>query len=382
MEPVTTLAVIKELRSGERRVAMVPAEAARLAASGVKISFEAGAGLAAGYDDASFAELDGVTVTDAATALATSDIVAAIGPPTPGDVDRLPRGKSWIGFLPPWGTPESVARLAARNITAFSFDLMPRTSRAQSMDALTSQSSLAGYQAAVLAAERLGRAFPMMMTAAGTIPPARVLVIGAGVAGLQAIATARRLGAVVRAHDVRPQAAEEVRSLGATFVELGLVPQVGGGGYAAEQDDEVLARQQAALADIVAGSDVVITTAAIPGRPAPRILTTAMVERMRQGSLVIDLAAAGGGNCELTIDGQTRDHGGVTVIGAADLASRVATTASALYARNVASLAALLLGDGGGAPDFDDDILSATCVTANGVVRYAGDSEPLVEAPR
>jgi NAD(P) transhydrogenase subunit alpha len=238
------------------------------------------------------------------------------------------------------------------------------------MDALSSQANLAGYQGVLLAAERLGRLFPMMMTAAGTVPPARVLVMGAGVAGLQAIATARRLGAAVRAYDVRPEVAEEVRSLGATFVELSLEARHGEGGYAAEQSEDFLARQQGLIAESVAKSDVVITTAAIPGRPAPRLVSAHMLEGMRAGSVVVDLAAATGGNCEVTVDGQEVVHAGVLVIGAGDLPSQVATTASALYARNLANLVSLIVHDGEVVLDFDDDIVAATCLTADHEIRH------------
>jgi NAD(P) transhydrogenase subunit alpha len=247
------------------------------------------------------------------------------------------------------------------------------------MDALTSQASLAGYQAALLAATRLGRAFPVMMTAAGTVPPARVLVMGAGVAGLQAVATARRLGAAVSAYDVRPEAAEEVRSLGATFLDLPIEARPGAGGYAAEQTADFLARQQQLIAETVARSDVVITTAAVPGRHAPRLLSTGMIEGMRPGSVVVDMAAAAGGNTELTVDGQEIEHGGVFIIGASDLPSQVATTASSLYARNVTNLLVLLVHDGEVRPDFDDDIVAATCVTAGGVIRHA-PTRDLLEA--
>jgi H+-translocating NAD(P) transhydrogenase subunit alpha len=302
-----------------------------------------------------------------------------VAPPTPEEAAQFPEGSSLVSFLPPASHLEAVSVLRDRQVSAFSFDLVPRTSRAQVMDALSSQASLAGYQAAILAAERLGRVLPMMMTAAGTVAPARVLVMGAGVAGLQAIATSRRLGASVSAYDVRPEAAEEVRSLGATFVELPLEASRGEGGYAAEQSAEFLERQQRLISDTVARADVVITTAAIPGRPAPRLVSAAMVERMRAGSVIIDLAAASGGNCELTVDGEEVERHGVHILGASDLPSRVPTTASALYARNVSNLLALLVRDGEVQPDFDDDIVDATCITAAGVVRHAATRSMLEE---
>lgn len=367
---MTTLAVIREQRPGERRVAMVPAEIPKLTASGLRVVVESGAGERAGFLDADYL-LEGVhVVATRGEALAEAALVVAVSPPTVTEVDALPEGSALVSFLPPAWNVKVVARLSDRGIAAFSFDLVPRTSRAQAMDALSSQANLAGYQAALAAAARLGRAVPMMMTSAGTIPPARVLVMGAGVAGLQAIATCRRLGAAVSAYDVRREAAEEVRSLGAAFVELPIEARPGEGGYAAEQTGDFLARQQELLAAQVARSDVVITTAAIPGRPAPRLVTAAMVDRMRPGSVIMDLAAASGGNCELTINGQEVDRGGVVVIGASDLPSQVATTASSVYARNVANLVALLVRDGQVQPDYDDDIVAATCVTAGGVVRH------------
>ncbi len=245
------------------------------------------------------------------------------------------------------------------------------------MDALSSQATVAGYRAVLLAANRLTRFFPMFMTAAGTVPPAKVLVMGAGVAGLQAIATSRRLGAVVSAYDVRTAARDEVRSLGATFVELALETAEGSGGYAGEQTPEFLARQQALIATHIAASDVVITTAAIPGRRAPLLVTTAMVEGMKPGSLIIDLAAATGGNCELTKVGEDVVHNGVTVLGPADIAATMPTHASALYARNVANLVLLMTKDGELAPDFDDAVIAGCCVTAGGEVRHAPTREAL-----
>jgi NAD(P) transhydrogenase subunit alpha len=306
-------------------------------------------------------------------------LLIAVSPPTVGVVDELPEGATLVCLLPPAWNAQVIARLRDRGIAAFSFDLLPRISRAQTMDALSSQASLAGYQAVLVAAARLGRVLPLMMTAAGTVPPARALIIGAGVAGLQAIATARRLGAAVQAYDVRPEAAEEVRSLGASFVDLPIQARSGEGGYAAEQTREFLARQQELLAASIARSDVVITTAAVPGRAAPRLVSKEMVAAMRTGSVIVDLAAASGGNCELTIDGQEVVHDGVTIIGARDLPSEVATTASTLYARNVTNLLSLLVRDGQVEPDFDDEIVVATCLTAGGIIRHTPTRE-LVEA--
>jgi NAD(P) transhydrogenase subunit alpha len=343
---------------------------------------EAGAGAAAGFGDEEYAALDGVlVVASRRQVLEGASVVVGVAPPTPEEAGQLPPGSALLSFLPPASHLEAIAVLRDRQVIAFSFDLVPRTSRAQGMDALSSQASLAGYQAAVLAAERLGRVLPMMMTAAGTVAPARVLVMGAGVAGLQAVATARRLGASVSAYDVRPEAAEEVRSLGAAFVELPLEARPGEGGYAAEQSVEFLGRQQQLISDTVARADVVITTAAVPGRPAPRLVNAAMVGRMRPGSVIVDLAAGSGGNCELTVDREEVERGGVLVIGASDLPSRVPTTASALYARNVSNLVALLVRAGELQADFDDDIVDAVCVTAAGVVRH-GPTRSLLEEVR
>jgi NAD(P) transhydrogenase subunit alpha len=368
---VTTLAVIREQRPGERRVALVPAELPKVSGMGLDIAVETGAGERAGFADADYLAVAGVRIGNTRQeVLAGASVQVSVSPPTVGEVDELPVRATLVSLLPPAWYVDVISRLRDRGISAFSFDLMPRTSRAQAMDALSSQASLAGYQAALLAAARLGRAFPVMMTAAGTVPPARVLVMGAGVAGLQAVATARRLGAAVSAYDVRPEAAEEVRSLGATFLDLPIEARPGAGGYAAEQTADFLARQQALIAEMVAQSDVVITTAAVPGRPAPRLLSTPMIEGMRPGSIVIDLAATAGGNTDVTVDGREVDHRGVFVIGASDLPSEVATTASSLYARNVTNLLALLVHDGEVRPDFDDDIVAATCVTAGGVIRH------------
>ncbi len=380
---MSTLAVTRELRPGERRVAIVPAEVPKLTAAGVQVVVEAGAGEQSGFGDDEYSALEGVrVVARRSDALDAADMVVAVSPPTPEEALTLPVDSLLLSFLPPSANLDTIAVLRDRQISVFSFDLVPRTSRAQAMDALSSQASLAGYQAAVTATERVTRVVPMMMTAAGTVAPARVLVMGAGVAGLQAIATVRRLGASVNAYDVRPEAAEEVRSLGARFVELPLEARQGEGGYAAEQGAEFLARQRQLISDSVARSDVVITTAAVPGRPAPRLVTAAMVERMRAGSVIVDLAAASGGNCELTVDGEELEHNGVLVIGAGDLASRVPSTASALYARNATNLLALLLREGQVHLDFDDDIVDATCVTAAGVVRHAQTRELLAGAGR
>jgi NAD(P) transhydrogenase subunit alpha len=283
-------------------------------------------------------------------------------------VARLQAGTTTISFLQPAFQGAVVEALAAHGVTAFSLDLLPRISRAQSMDALTSQASLAGYKAVLMAANRLGKFFPMLMTAAGTIPPAHVLVLGAGVAGLQAIATSHRLGAVVEAYDVRPTSKEEVKSLGATFLELELEAQEGEGGYAREQSQEFLTKQRELLTEHVAAADVVITTAAVPGRWAPLLVTTPMVKGMRPGSVLVDLAAETGGNCELTRPGQVVEVKGVWVDGTINVPSTMAFHASLLYAHNVTNLLQYLVRDGELKLDFEDEIISGCCLTHAGQV--------------
>ena len=372
--------VPKERRPGEQRVALVPGELARLAGAGVEIIVERGAGELALYPDTDY-EAAGAKLVDGGNRLYDgADLVVKVQPPTLDEADELPEGISLLSFLAPSGHLELVRHLANRKVTAFSFELVPRISRAQEMDALSSQSTCAGYRAVLIAANRLPKFFPLFMTAAGTVPPARALVMGAGVAGLQAIATARRLGAVVSAYDVRPAAKEEVKSLGATFIELPLEAQEGSGGYAAAQSEEFLARQQEMIATHVGASDVVITTAAVPGRRAPVLVSAAMVSRMRPGSVIVDLAAASGGNCELTKDGQEVTVGGVHIIGAGELASSMPTHASSLYARNVSSFVKLLVKDGRLAPDFTDEIVDKSAVTISGVVHHEPTLTALEEA--
>ncbi|HUI04841.1 MAG TPA: NAD(P) transhydrogenase subunit alpha, partial [Acidimicrobiales bacterium] len=302
-------------------------------------------------------------------------LVARVNAPSPSEVDAAPDGLSYVSFLAPASQLDTVRALVAQKATAFSLDLVPRISRAQSMDALSSQATVSGYLSALAAAERLPKFFPMFMTAAGTVPPAKVLVLGAGVAGLQAIATARRLGAQVRAYDVRAAAKEEVQSLGAAFVELELETQEGAGGYAREQSEDFLARQRELIGTEVAAADVVITTAAVPGRKAPLLVTTAMVEGMAQGSVVVDMAADGGGNCELTQAGKDIDHRGVVVCGLANPPAAMPTHASFLYARNVANFLALVVTDGELTPDFDDEIVSGCCVVRAGEVVHGPTAE-------
>lgn len=356
-------------------MAMVPSVVARLLRGGHAVIVEAGAGEKARFADDAYRS-GGAEVVDN-FADAGADLVAKVQPPTGPEVRALPEGSALLSFLSPLGAPEVVRALANQRVAALSLDLVPRISRAQGMDALSSQASVSGYRAALVAAERLARFFPMLMTAAGSVPPAKVLVLGAGVAGLQAIATARRLGAVVRAYDVRRAAGEEVRSLGATFVELALESQEGAGGYARAQSEGFLSRQRELIAAEVASADVVITTAAVPGRRAPVLVDASMLGAMAAGSVVVDLAAESGGNCELSVAGQELDVGGVIVYGAQHLPSTLATHASFLYARNVAEVVALVGRGGQLVLDFSDEIIDAICLTHAGEVRHGATAELL-----
>jgi NAD(P) transhydrogenase subunit alpha len=364
------VAVPRESAPGERRVATVPDTIKRLQPSGIEVTIEAGAGAGALFDDDAYATA-GATIAASNDALfADVDVVCKVQAPSLDEAALLPEGSNLICLLQPSSNLEVVRVLAARQIGAFALDLLPRISRAQAMDALSSQATVTGYRGGLIAAERLPRFFPMFVTAAGTVPPAKVLVLGAGVAGLQAIATTRRLGAVVRAYDVRPAARDEVKSLGAAFVELELETQEGEGGYAREQSEEFLALQRELIGNEVAAADAVITTAAIPGRRAPLLVTAEMVHRMKPGSVIVDLAAESGGNCELSEAGKDVVVNNVTIYGASNLASTMATHASFLYARNIAELLGLFVVEGAFAPDFADEIIAGTCVTFGGEVRH------------
>jgi NAD(P) transhydrogenase subunit alpha len=380
------LAVPAETRPGEQRVALVPDVAKRLVGQGWTVAVEAGAGAAAAFPDGAFTEAGAEVVPDRAALHRGAALVVRVNPPTAEDAALLDQGASSLSFFQP-GAEEAgpaLEALAGRRATAYSFDLVPRISRAQSMDALSSQATVSGYRAALGAAQHLGKFFPMFMTAAGTVPPAKVLVMGVGVAGLQAIATARRLGAVVKAYDVRAAAKEEAESLGATFVDLGLSAE-GTGGYARELTPEELARQQEALAAEVAASDVVITTAAVPGRKAPVLVTRAMVEQMAPGAVVVDMAADQGGNCEVTEGGRDVDLGGTTVVGLANPPSTMPTHASFLYSRNVANLVGLLSTDGALTPDWQDEIVVGCCILRDGEPAHQAVADrlgrPLSAAP-
>ncbi len=371
------VAVLREVAPLERRVAVVPDVLAKLKASGIDVAIEPGAGASAFASDNAYAAKGATVVADRSRLLAEADVLCKVQAPTLEEAENLREGSAVVSCLQPLANLDLVRTYQRRGISAFSLDLLPRISRAQSMDALSSQATVTGYRAVLIAAESLPRFFPMFMTAAGTVPPAKVLVLGAGVAGLQAIATARRLGAVVRAYDVRTAAREEVRSLGASFVELELEAQEGQGGYAREQSEEFLARQRELIAKEVAAADVVITTAAIPGRRAPVLVTAPMVAEMRPGSVIVDLAAESGGNCELSEPGEVLDAGGVSVHGVANLASSMPIHASFLYSRNIAEFLGLLVKDGAFAPDFADEIVAGTCVTHAGELRHAASRDAL-----
>jgi NAD(P) transhydrogenase subunit alpha len=362
--------VLKETAAGERRVAVVPETVGRLAKLGLEVLVEQGAGEAAGFPDADY-ESAGSRVAPAEAVFAEAGLLVRIGAPAPAELERMRSGQALVCFLAPLVDPTITRALAERGVTAFSMDAIPRISRAQSMDALSSQATVAGYKAALLAAEHSTKFFPMLTTAAGTVPPAKVLVIGAGVAGLQAIATARRLGAVVSAFDTRPVVREQVESLGATFVELDVSGEQTAGGYATELSEDQHHREQAELAKVCAASDAVITTAAIPGKPAPVLITEEGVRSMRPGSVIVDLAAETGGNCALTVRGEVAVREGVTIVGLLNLPSTMPAHASQMYSRNVASLLAHLVANGELALDFDDEITRETCVAYGGEVRKA-----------
>jgi len=351
------LGVPKELVPGERRVALIPETVGRLG-DGVDVIIEAGAGEAAGFSDEAYREA-GATIGDPWGA----DVVAKVAPPTAEEAGRLHDGQVLIAFLAPLTDPAGIERLASAGVNAFALESVPRITRAQPIDALSSQATVGGYKAALIAADRMPRFFPMLMTAAGTIPPAKVLVLGAGVAGLQAIATVRRLGAVVSSFDVRPAVKEQVESLGATFLDLGIQGEETEGGYATELTPEQQAAQQAELQKRIPLFDAVITTAAIPGRPAPKLITADAVRAMRAGSVIVDLAAESGGNCELTRPGEEIVEHGVTIVGTTNLPSTMATHASQLLSRNVSSLLALIVADGAVKLDWDDEVVAGTCVT-------------------
>jgi NAD(P) transhydrogenase subunit alpha len=362
-----TIGVVTETTPGERRVALVPEVLRKLLGAGARVLVQSGAGVAARIPDATFdgAELIG----EAASVLAAADVLLKVQPPSVDEVTAMKNGATVVGFMQPHRQQEMIRRMCEKHVTSLAMELVPRISRAQSMDALSSQASVAGYKAVLTGAATLDKFMPMLTTAAGTIRPAQALIIGAGVAGLQAIATARRLGAVVEAFDVRVTTKEQVQSLGAKFVDTGVSAE-GEGGYARELTAEEREQQQAALDDHIAKADLVVTTAAVPGRPAPRIISRAAVERMLPGAVIVDLGAESGGNCELTKPGETVEHGGVTIIGPLNLPATVARNASEMYARNLYNLLAPALVDGQLQIDWDDEVFAGTVLTRDGQVQH------------
>ena len=363
------VSVPKETAAGEQRVALVPEMVERLAGSGLQTTVDAGAGAAAHHDDAAYVEA-GASVGDGFG----GEVVAKVAPPSAEEIARLGQGSVLIGFLQPLTASDTVRALADAGVTSFAMEAIPRITRAQSMDALSSQATVAGYRAALIAAQELPRFFPMLTTAAGTVRPAKVLVLGAGVAGLQAIATARRLGAIVQAFDVRSAVKEQIESLGARFLELdmGLEDAEAAGGYARALTEEEQQRQRELLAEEIGKVDAVISTAAVPGRRAPLLVTAQAVRNMEPGSVVVDLAAETGGNCELTEPGQTVVKEGVTLAGPLNLAASMPDHASALYARNVQALLELMVKEGELALDFDDEVIAGACITRDGQIVHEG----------
>ena len=363
------VSVPKEIAPGETRVALVPEVADRLVKGGVKITVEAGAGAAAHHPDSDYLEA-GAQVGDGFS----GEVVAKVAPPSGEEIGRLGQGSVLVGFLQPLTAGDTVRALADAGVTSFAMEAIPRISRAQSMDALSSQATVSGYRAALIAAQELPRFFPMLTTAAGTVRPAKVLVLGAGVAGLQAIATARRLGAVVQAFDVRSAVKEQIESLGARFVELdmGLEDAEAAGGYARQLTEEEQAKQRDLLAIEIGKMDAVISTAAVPGRRAPLLVTEQAVRNMKPGSVIVDLAAETGGNCELTEAGQTVVREDVTIAGPLNLPASMPDHASSLYARNVQSLLEVMVKEGELSLDFDDEVIAGSCITRDGQIVHEG----------
>lgn len=369
-----------ETKAGERRVGLTPEGAQKLIKLGLTVSIQEGAGQAAGYHDDEY-KAAGASTVSGVSALGTAEVVASVRPLENDAISQLKSGAITISFLSPTNDAQTVKALADKKVTALSFDVLPRISRAQSMDALTSQALCAGYCTVLIAAERAPKFFPMLMTAAGTIPAAKVLVLGAGVAGLQAMATAKRLGAIVSAYDVRASSADEVKSMGATFLDLGLDEVEGAGGYAREMTPERAKAQQDALKKFISASDVVITTAAVPGRKAPTLITTDMMSEMKPGAIIVDLAAESGGNVDGSVAGQdvvvNVPGGSITLIGCKDTASQLAVHSSKLYAQNVVSLLTLMTAEGVVTPDEEDEVVQGSAVVFNGEIRNAMAREAL-----
>ena len=365
------ISLFRESRAGETRVALTPDAVKTLVGDGWTVEVQRGAGALAHFSDDAYSQV-GANIVDAPA----GDVNLRVNPPTLEEVAALPEGSTHLSFLSPLLAVDVVRAMNERRITILSFDLLPRISRAQYMDALSSQATVSGYRAALAGASYFDRFFPLLTTAAGTIRPAKVLVMGVGVAGLQAIATAKRLGSKVRAYDVRSAAKEEAESAGAVFVKLGVTADAAGG-YARELTDEERAQQQAALLSEVANADIVITTAAVPGRKAPILLTAAMVEAMGEGSLVIDMAADGGGNCELTVAGDVVEHRGVRIVGLSNPPAQMGASASFMYANNVLKLLALFGTKGTLAPDWSDEVVIGVTVARDGDVNHAPTAEAL-----
>ena len=363
-----TVAVIREIASGERRVAITPETCRKLRAAGASVLLQAGAGESAYFPDAAYEGAE--CVADADSVLQRTDLLLCVHPPVAERLALLKEGAIVVGLLAAGADPAREAQWLARKLTSFPLERLPRTTRAQAMDVLSSQAGMAGYKAMLIAAQVAPKFFPMLTTAAGTIRPSKVLVVGAGVAGLQAIATARRLGAQVEGFDVRPETREQIESLGAKFLDLG-VSAKGEGGYARELTADERAAQQQKLAEHLKGVDVIVTTAAVPGRPAPRIISAAMVAGMKPGSVIVDLAAESGGNCELTRAGETIDSDGVSIVGPINLPSQGAMHASEMYARNLFNFSQLLIKDGALTLDWDDELIAKTCHTHDGTLRTA-----------
>jgi NAD(P) transhydrogenase subunit alpha len=365
------VAVPRERQDGERRVALVPGALRPLLRAGLEVAVEAGAGELAGYRDAAYTEAGATVVADLGGLFQGASVVLHVGPPSDAEIQAMTAGTTLVGLLRATSNRPLMERLAAALIDVHSLELLPRITRAQEMDVLSSMATAAGYHGVLMAAVRLPRFMPLLMTAAGTVRPARVLVVGAGVAGLQAIATARRLGAVVEAFDVRPVVREQVESLGAKFVDIGVEAAETGTGYAAQLSGEAEEREREVLSRHVADADCVITTALIAGRDAPRLISAAMVAAMRPGSVIVDLAAEGGGNCELTKPGEEVEASGVRICGQTDLASRMAGDTSQLYAGNISRFVLHLVRDAKVRDDLEDEILGATCVVHGGALRGA-----------
>jgi H+-translocating NAD(P) transhydrogenase subunit alpha len=369
--------VLTETAAQETRVALVPEIATKLKTVGVRVLIERGAGAQSHFPDALYADAE---FSDAATILASADVLLKVQPPSQAEVAALKKGAVIVGFMQAYARPDLVRALQERGITSFAMELVPRISRAQSMDALSSQASVAGYKAALIAADTLERFLPMLTTAAGTIRPASVLVIGAGVAGLQAIATAKRLGAVVEAYDVRSATKDQIKSLGAKFVETGVSAE-GAGGYARELTPEEKAKQQEVLDARIAASDAVISTASVPGRAAPRIILKAAVERMKAGSVIVDIAAEQGGNCELTKAGETVLHGSVKILGPVNLAASLPYHASEMYSRNLFNFLKPALPKGELVIDWNDEVFAGAVLTHDGQIKHEA-TRTTIEGPK